>query len=58
MEHMLEHLPEPLTSLRHMAGMLHPGGLLALTLPAIHAWQPVQTLAGRLFLEYLQLTTV
>jgi len=39
MHHVLEHLPDPLTTLRHSAALLRPGGSLLVVVPNLASWQ-------------------
>jgi SAM-dependent methyltransferase len=55
LEHVLEHLPDPAKTLRQIFASLRPGGCLVLTVPSIHAWEPLDSLPGLPHLEYLQL---
>jgi SAM-dependent methyltransferase len=55
LEHVFEHLPEPIETLRELFALLQPGGFLVLTIPSIHAWEPVEALATSPHTGYLQL---
>lgn len=55
LEHVLEHLPAPIDTLSALREKLRPGGLLVLTVPSIHAWEPVDQLAVSPHLDHLQL---
>lgn len=55
LEHVLEHLPTPIDTLSALREKLRPGGLLVLTVPSIHAWEPVERLASSPHLDHLQL---
>jgi SAM-dependent methyltransferase len=55
LEHVLEHLPLPVETLSALAEKLQPGGLMVLTVPSIHAWEPVERLADSPHLDHLQL---
>jgi SAM-dependent methyltransferase len=55
LEHVFEHLPDPVASGRTLAGLLKPGGLLVMTLPSIQPYQPVATLKDSPDLPHLQL---
>lgn len=55
LEHVLEHLPAPIETLAALRGKLRPGAHLVLTVPSIHAWEPVEGLAESAHLDHLQL---
>jgi SAM-dependent methyltransferase len=55
LEHVLEHLPAPIDTLSALRKKLRPGGLLVVTVPSIHAWEPVEKLANSPYLDHLQL---
>lgn len=55
LEHVLEHLPDPIETLTTLRNKLKPGGFLVLTVPSIHAWEPLDQLAGSPHLDHLQL---
>jgi SAM-dependent methyltransferase len=55
LEHVFEHLPEPQDLLGVIHEALRPDGLLVMTMPSIHAWEPVEQLAESQHLDYLQL---
>jgi SAM-dependent methyltransferase len=55
LEHVFEHLPEPMAALRELRDLLRPGGFLVLTVPSIHSWEPVETLATSPHTDHLQL---
>jgi SAM-dependent methyltransferase len=55
LEHVLEHLPGPVDTLRALRGKLRRGGFLVLTVPSIHAWEPLDRLAQSPHLDHLQL---
>ncbi|HEV7670177.1 MAG TPA: class I SAM-dependent methyltransferase [Thermoanaerobaculia bacterium] len=55
LEHVLEHLPEPIATLRGLLDLLSPGGFLVLTVPSIHAWEPIETLAASPYTGHLTL---
>lgn len=55
LEHVLEHLPAPMRTLAWLSEKLRPGGLMVVTVPSIHAWEPIETLADSSQLAYLQL---
>jgi len=55
LEHVLEHLPDPVGRLRELRGKLRREGLLVLTVPSIHAWEPLEALARSPHLDHLQL---
>jgi SAM-dependent methyltransferase len=55
LEHVFEHLDTPLEFLVHLRRALRPGGLLVMTMPSIHAWEPVEELPASPHLAYLQL---
>jgi tRNA(Met) C34 N-acetyltransferase TmcA len=51
----LEHLLEPVSVLASLRETLCDGGLIVVTVPSIHAWEPVEDLARSLHTEHLQL---
>jgi len=55
LEHVLEHLPAPIETLGALRGKLRPGAHMVLTVPSIHAWEPVEALAESAHLDHLQL---
>jgi SAM-dependent methyltransferase len=56
LEHVFEHLPDPLAVLRSLHRLLRPRGLLVMTFPTIYPWLPFEKdLASCPFLDYLQL---
>ena len=55
LEHVFEHLPEPLGALRQIHRLLRPAGLLLMTFPTIYPWLPIEALPTSPHLAYLQL---
>ncbi len=55
LEHVFEHLPEPMATLRELRDLLRPEGFLVLTVPSIHAWEPVEALVTSPHTDHLQL---
>ncbi len=55
LEHVFEHLPQPAETLPELFGLVEPGGFLVLTVPSIHAWEPVEALASSPHTDHLQL---
>jgi SAM-dependent methyltransferase len=55
LEHVFEHLVEPLAALRSLYRLLKPGGLLVMTFPSIYPWLRVKDLAASPFLAHMQL---
>ncbi len=55
LEHVLEHLSDPLCTLRQIHRLLRPAGLLLMTFPTIYPWLPIAGLPESPFLAYLQL---
>lgn len=54
LEHVFEHLPDPLGVLRMLHRLLRPHGRLLMTFPSIYPWLRVKDLVGSPFLDYLQ----
>jgi len=55
LEHVFEHLPDPLSTLAWIGRLLRRAGLLVMTFPSVHPWEPIEQLPRRAGLEYLQL---
>lgn len=55
LEHVFEHLVDPLGVLSDLHRLLKPGGLLVMTFPSIYPWLEMEDLAASPFLDYLQL---
>ncbi len=55
LEHVFEHLLDPLVELRRIGAILRPGGLLVMTFPSIYSWEPVEDLPASPHLAHLQL---
>ena len=55
LEHVFEHLADPLAVLRSLHRLLRPRGLLLMTFPTIYPWLEIEDLASCPFLDYLQL---
>jgi SAM-dependent methyltransferase len=55
LEHVFEHLDEPLAVLGSLRRLLRPGGLLLMTFPSIYPWLEVEDLASSPHLDHLQL---
>lgn len=55
LEHVFEHLVDPLRVLRDLHRLLRPGGLLVMTFPSIYPWLRMKDLASSPYLTYLQL---
>ncbi len=55
LEHVFEHLADPLGVLRSLRRLLRPQGLLVMTFPAIYPWLGVEDLASSPFLDHLQM---
>jgi SAM-dependent methyltransferase len=55
LEHVFEHLTDPLGVLRTLHGSLRPGGFLVMTFPTIYPWMRIKNLAASPYLDYLQL---
>lgn len=55
LEHVFEHLVDPLAALRSLHRLLKPGGLLVMTFPSIYPWLEVEDLASSPFRPYLQM---
>src|SRR5689334_446249 len=55
LEHVFEHLPDPLGTLRALHRLLARGGFLAMTFPTIYPWLEVEDLESSPYLPYLQL---
>jgi len=55
LEHVFEHLADPLGVLRSLFRLLRPRGLLVMTFPTIYPWLRFEDLAACPFLDHLQL---
>lgn len=55
LEHVFEHLDEPLAVLRSLNRLLRPGGLLLMTFPSIYPWLGVKNLGEPPHVDHLQL---
>jgi SAM-dependent methyltransferase len=55
LEHVFEHLPDPLGALRQLAGLLRPAGFLLMTFPTIYPWLHIPDLPASPYLDHLQL---
>ncbi|HEX4494690.1 MAG TPA: class I SAM-dependent methyltransferase [Thermoanaerobaculia bacterium] len=55
LEHVFEHLADPLAVLSSLMRKLRPGAFLVMTFPTIYPWLDVQDLASSPFLPHLQL---
>lgn len=55
LEHVFEHLADPLCALQQLYCLLRPAGLLLMTFPTIYPWLPVEDLPASPFLDYLEL---
>jgi 2-polyprenyl-3-methyl-5-hydroxy-6-metoxy-1,4-benzoquinol methylase len=55
LEHVFEHLPDPLMVLRRLHRLLRPAGLLLMTFPTIYPWLRIKNLAQSPYLDHLQL---
>lgn len=53
LEHVFEHLADPLESLRSLHRLLRPGGLLLMTFPTIYPWLGIEDLAASPLVDYL-----
>lgn len=55
LEHVFEHLPEPMPVLRRLHALLRPGAVLVMTFPSIHPWLKIDKLADSPHRLHLQL---
>lgn len=55
LEHVFEHLSDPLGVLRSLHRLLRPGGLLVMTFPSIYPWLEIEDLESSPFRPYLQM---
>jgi GT2 family glycosyltransferase/SAM-dependent methyltransferase len=53
--HVFEHLPDPAAELARLYRLLAPGGMLAMVMPSIAAWEPLGELPRSTQLDHLQL---
>ncbi|HSN88565.1 MAG TPA: methyltransferase domain-containing protein [Thermoanaerobaculia bacterium] len=55
LEHVFEHLDQPLAALESLHRLLRPGGLLLMTFPSIYPWLEVKNLGDPPHVDHLQL---
>ncbi|HVT58077.1 MAG TPA: class I SAM-dependent methyltransferase [Thermoanaerobaculia bacterium] len=55
LEHVFEHLADPLSVLRLLHRLLRPAGLLLMTFPSIYPWLRIKNLAQSPYVDHLQL---